>query len=41
MKGIYGDNMSVVRGKKNTYVGMDLDYRLPGEVIFSMDTYIT
>ena len=40
MKGIYGENMPVVRGKKLTYVGMDLDYSLPGEVIFSVDRYI-
>ena len=26
MKGIYGENMPIVRGKKRTYVGMDLDY---------------
>ena len=41
MKGIYGKNMPVVRGKKHTYVGMDLDYNSPGEVILSMDRYIT
>ena len=33
--------MPVVRGEKNTYIGMDLGYRLPGEVIVSMDSYIT
>ena len=41
MKGIYGDNMPVVRGKKQTYIGMDLDYSSPGEVIVSMDSYTT
>ena len=25
MKGIYGNEMPVARGKKHTYVGMDLD----------------
>ena len=25
MKGIYGNNMPVVRGNKHTYIGMDLD----------------
>ena len=33
--------MPVVRGKTHTYVGMDLDYSSPGEVIVSMDSYIT
>ena len=33
--------MSVVRGKKHTYVGMDLDHSSLGEVIVSMDSYIT
>ena len=41
MKGIYGKNMPVVRGKKHTYVGMDLEYIPPGEVIMSMNGYIT
>ena len=41
MKGIYGDNMPVVRGKKHTYIGMDLEYSLPGESNVSMDSYIT
>ena len=41
MKGIYVKNMPVVRGKDHTYVGMDLDYSSPGEVIISMDSYIT
>ena len=40
MKGIYGENMPVVRGKKHTYSGMDLDYSSPGEVIVSMESYI-
>ena len=29
MKGIYGVNMPVVRGKKHTYVRLDLDYSSP------------
>ena len=41
MKGIYGNNMPVVRGEKNTYAIMDLGYISPGEVIVSMDSYIT
>ena len=40
MKEIYGENMPVIRGKKHTYVGMDLDCSSPGEVIVSMDSYI-
>ena len=32
-KGIYGEEMPFERGKKHTYVGMDLDYSTPGEVI--------
>ena len=30
MKGIYGEETPVARGKKHTYVGMDLDYSSPG-----------
>ena len=30
----------MVRGKKDTYVGMYLDYRSPGGVILSVDSYI-
>ena len=41
MKVIYGDNMPVVIGKKNTHTGMDLDYSSPGEATVSMDSYIT
>ena len=33
--------MPVVRGKNHTYVGMNLDYISPGEVIFSTEIYIT
>ena len=32
--------MPVAKGNKHTYVGMDLDYGTPGEVILSMDSYI-
>ena len=32
--------MPVAKGNKHTYVGMDLDYGTPGEVIVSMDSYI-
>ena len=41
MREIYGEEMPVARGKKHTYVGMDLYYNTPGEVIVSMDSYIT
>ena len=41
MKGIYDYNMPVVKGKKHTYVGMYLEYISPGEVIVSMESYIT
>ena len=41
MKVIYGEEMPVTREKKRTYVGMDLNYSTPGEVIVSMDRYIT
>ena len=41
MKGIYGGEMLVARGKKHTYVGIYLNYSSPGKVIVSMDSYIT
>ena len=41
MKGIYDNNMLVVRGEQHTCVGMDLDYRKTGEVILSIDRYTT
>ena len=41
MKGIYGDNMPVARGKKHTYVGIYIDYSLPGKANVSTDNYIT
>ena len=41
MKGIYGNNMPVVREKKHTYAGMGLDHSSQGEAIASMDSYIT
>ena len=40
MKGIYGEEILVARGKKHTYVGMDLEYSSPGELIGSTDIYI-
>ena len=33
--------MPVVRGKKHTYVGIDLNCSSLGKVIVSMDSYIT
>ena len=41
MKGVYGEKIPVAIGKKHTYVGMDLEYSSPGEVIVSMGSYIT
>ena len=41
MKGIYGEEIPVARGKKHTYVGMYLDYCTSVEVIVSMGSYIT
>ena len=41
MKGIYGKNVPVVRGKKHNYVVIDLACRSPGEVIVSIDRYTT
>ena len=40
MKGIYGEETPVTRGKKDTYAVMDLDYISPGEAIVSVDSYI-
>ena len=40
-KGIYGDNMTVVRGNTHTYVGIEIYYSTPGEEIVYMDSYIT
>ena len=39
MKGIYGENMPVVIGKKHTYVVMDLDSISLGGVIVSLESY--
>ena len=41
MKGVYGEEMPVTRGNKHAYVGMDLNYSTPGELIVSMESYIT
>ena len=41
IKVIYGDNMPVIRGKKHNYVGTDIYYSTPGEIIVSMDSCIT
>ena len=40
MKVIYSKNMPVIRGKKHTYVVMDLNYSSPEEVIVYTDSYI-
>ena len=41
MKGIYGEEIPIARGKRNTYVGKDLGYSTPGKLIVSTDSYIT
>ena len=40
MKGINGESIPVVRGKKHTYVRMELDYSSSGEVIVSTESSI-
>jgi len=37
---IYGNNMSVTRGKKHTYLGMDWDYSVEGKVQVLMTKHI-
>ena len=39
MKGMYGDDMQISWGKKHDYLGMDLDYSVPGEVRVDMVDY--
>ena len=36
--GIYGE-LRISRGKKHEYLGMDLDYSIPGKVVFNMEKY--
>ena len=38
LRGIYGE-LCILRGKKYKYLGMDLDYSIPGKVVFSMEKY--
>jgi hypothetical protein len=40
IKSIYGTDMRVSRGKKYDYLGMDLDYSVPGEVNLTMVDYL-
>jgi hypothetical protein len=40
LKSIYGEDMRVSRGKKHDYLGMDLDYSVPGEVKVTMVDYL-
>jgi hypothetical protein len=40
LKSIYGKDMRVSRGKKHDYLGMDLDYSVPGEVRVTMVDYL-
>jgi hypothetical protein len=40
LKGIYGDKMTVTKGKEHRYLGMDLDYSRPGVLSVSMIKYI-
>ena len=39
LESIYG-NLSITRGKLHTYLGMDMDFRAPGEVAISMIPYM-
>jgi hypothetical protein len=39
LKGIYGEYMRISRGKKQDYLGMDLDYSIPGEGKVTMVDY--
>jgi hypothetical protein len=39
LKSIYGKDMHVSRGKKQDYLGMGLDYSVPGEFKVSMIDY--
>jgi hypothetical protein len=36
LRSIYGEDMRVSRGKEHDYLGMDLDYSVPGEVKVTM-----
>jgi hypothetical protein len=40
LKSIYGEDMRVSLGKKHDYLGMDLDYSVPGEVKVTMVDYL-
>jgi hypothetical protein len=40
LKSIYGEDTRVSRGKKRDYMGMDLDYSVPGEVKVTMVDYL-
>jgi hypothetical protein len=40
LKSIYGEDMRVSRGQKHDYLGMDLDYSVPGEVRVTMVDYL-
>ena len=38
LRGIYGE-LRICRGKKHEYMGMDLNYSVPGNAIFSVEKY--
>jgi hypothetical protein len=40
LKSIYGEDMRVYRGKKHDYLGIYLDYSVPGEVKVTMVDYL-
>jgi hypothetical protein len=40
LKGIYGDKMTVTKGKEHRYLGMDFDYSRPGVLRVTMIKYI-
>ncbi len=39
LSGIYGDDITVKRGKVHDYLGMDLDYSTPGKLKVGMIQY--
>jgi hypothetical protein len=40
LKSIYGQDIRVSRGKKHDYLGMDLDFSVPGEFSVTMVEYL-
>ena len=40
MKGLYGDDMRIYRGKKHGYLGMNLDFSVKFQVAVTMLNYL-